>query len=171
VGKWKVGVISASDSIARGEREDDRIPIIRHMTQEWLHVEVAIYRAVSDDMEDLKENMIELVDREKCDLLIVAGGTGLSPRDVTPEVTAWVIDRPVPGLAEEMRRAGLQQSRRAMLTRAVAGTRGNSLIINLPGNPKGVEICFNAIGDMLSDALHILQGTGEANEDWGGLGW
>ncbi|WP_432775958.1 MogA/MoaB family molybdenum cofactor biosynthesis protein [Brevibacillus gelatini] len=171
MGKWKVGVISASDSIARGDRVDDRIPIIRNLTREWLDVDVAVYRAVTDDMEELQENMIELVDREKCDLLIVTGGTGLSPRDVTPEVTAWVIDRKVPGLAEEMRRAGLQQSRRAMLTRAVAGTRGNSLIINLPGNAKGVEICFNAIGDMLADALHILQGTGEANEDWGGLGW
>lgn len=168
---WKIGVISASDSIARGDREDDRIPIIRMLSVEWLKTEVAIYRMVSDDMEDLKENMIELVDREKCDLLIVTGGTGLSPRDVTPEVTAWVIDRPVPGLAEEMRRAGLQQSRRAMLTRAVAGTRGNCLLINLPGNPKGMEICFNAIGDMLSDALHILQGTEEKSEDWGGYGW
>lgn len=168
---WKVGVISASDSITSGKREDDRIPIIRQLVGVWLKAEVAVYRAVSDDMEDLKEHMIELVDREKCDLLIVAGGTGLSPRDVTPEVTTWVIDRPVPGLAEEMRRAGLQQSRRAMLTRAVAGTRGNSLIINLPGNPKGVEICLNAIGDMLPDALHILQGTEQANEDWGGLGW
>jgi len=86
---------------------DDRIPIIRKLTREWLQVDVAIYRAVSDDMEELKENMIELVDREKCDLLIVTGGTGLSPRDVTPEVTTWVMDRPVPGLAEEMRRAGL----------------------------------------------------------------
>jgi molybdenum cofactor synthesis domain-containing protein len=171
VSKWKIGVVSASDSIASGEREDDRIPIIRELTREWLQSEVAVYRTVADDMEDLKEHMIELVDREKCDLLIVTGGTGLSPRDVTPEVTAWVIDRPVPGLAEEMRRVGLQQSRRAMLTRAVAGTRGNTLIINLPGTPKGVEICFNAIGDMLSDAIHILQGTGEANEDWGGLGW
>lgn len=171
MGKWKVGVITASDSIAKGERTDDRISIIRQLTKEWLQVDVAVYRAVSDDMEDLKESMIEFVDREKCDLLIVSGGTGLSPRDVTPEVTEWVMDRRVPGLAEEMRRAGLQQSRRAMLTRAVAGSRGNSLIINLPGNPTGVEICYNAIGDMLTDALHILQGTGETNEDWGGLGW
>jgi len=107
-------------------------------------------------MEELKEQMIELVDREKCDLLIVTGGTSLSPRDVTPEVTSWVIDRPVPGFAEEMRRAGLQQSRRAMLTRAVAGTRGNSLILNLPGSPKGVDICLRAIADMIPDALHIL---------------
>ena len=168
---WKIGVITASDSIARRERPDDRIHLLRQLIRDWLKVEVAVYRAVSDDMEDLKENMIELVDREKCDLLIVAGGTGLSPRDVTPEVTSWVMDRPVPGLAEEMRRAGLQQSRRAMLTRAVAGTRGNSLIINLPGNPKGVEICYNAIADMLADALHILQGTEQASEDWGGIGW
>ncbi|MGD8192612.1 MogA/MoaB family molybdenum cofactor biosynthesis protein [Brevibacillus ginsengisoli] len=168
---WKIGVISASDSISRKERPDDRIQLLQKLIRDQLKGEVAVYRAVSDDMETLQENMIELVDREKCDLLIVAGGTGLSPRDVTPEVTTWVIDRPVPGLAEEMRRVGLQQSRRAMLTRAVAGTRGNSLIINLPGNPKGVEICFNAIADMLSDALHILQGTEEASEDWGGYGW
>jgi molybdopterin adenylyltransferase len=168
---WKVGVITASDSVAKGVREDDRINLLRQLVKEWLKVEVAVYRPIPDDMEELKEQMIELVDREKCDLLIVTGGTGLSPRDVTPEVTSWVIDRPVPGLAEEMRRAGLAQSRRAMLTRAVAGTRGNSLIINLPGNPRGVEICFTAIADMLSDALHILQGTDEVSEDWGGNGW
>ncbi len=97
MGKWKVGVISASDSIARGDRADDRIPIIRNLTRDWLDVDVAVYRAVTDDMEDLQEHMIELVDREKCDLLIVTGGTGLSPRDVTPEVTEWVIDRTCTG--------------------------------------------------------------------------
>ncbi len=169
--QWKIGVITASDTIAKGERPDDRIDLLRGLVREWLKTDVAVYRAVPDDMEELKEQMIELVDREKCDLLIVTGGTGLSPRDVTPEVTTWVMDRRVPGLAEEMRRAGLQQSRRAMLTRAVAGTRGNSLIINLPGNPKGVEICFTAIADMIPDALHILQGTGASTEDWGGYGW
>ncbi len=169
--EWKVGVITASDSIARNERADDRIMLLRQLIRDWLKVEVAVYRSVEDNMEELQEQMIELVDREKCDLLIVTGGTGLSPRDVTPEVTEWVMDRPVPGLAEEMRRAGLLQSRRAMLTRAVAGTRGNCLIFNLPGNPKGVEICFKAIADMIPDALHILQGTEYADGDWGGVGW
>ncbi|UFJ40963.1 MogA/MoaB family molybdenum cofactor biosynthesis protein [Brevibacillus humidisoli] len=164
---WKIGVITASDTIAKGEREDDRVQILRELAREWLQADVAVYRIVPDDMEELKEQMIELVDRDKCDLLIVTGGTSLSPRDVTPEVTSWVIDRVVPGLAEEMRRAALQQSRRAMLTRAVAGTRGNSLIINLPGSPRGVEICFTAIADMIPDALNILQGTGDANENWG----
>lgn len=168
---WKIGIITASDSIAGGEREDDRIQLVRGLVKQHLHTENIIYRCLPDDMEELKEHMIELVDREKCDILITTGGTGLSPRDVTPEVTSWVIDRPVPGLAEEMRRAGLKQSRRAMLTRAVAGTRGNSLIFNLPGNPKGVEVCFIAIADMLPDALHILQGSEEAGEDWGGIGW
>lgn len=168
---WKVGVLTASDSIANKEREDDRIDILRHLIKEFLGSEVAVYRVVSDDMEDLKEQMIEMVDRDKCDLLIVAGGTSLSPRDVTPEVTSWVIDRVVPGFAEEMRRAGMQQSRRAMLTRAVAGTRGNSLIINLPGHPKGVEICFKAIADMIPDALKILQGMEQTRDDWGGTGW
>lgn len=169
--QWKIGVITASDSIASGEREDDRIELLKVLIREWLKCEVAVHRKVPDNMEELQETMIELVDREKCDLLIVAGGTGLSPRDVTPEVTQWVIDRPMPGLVEEMRRAGMQQSRRAMLTRAAAGTRGNSLIFNLPGHPKGVKICFEAIADMLPDALHILQGTEKADEDWGGLGW
>jgi molybdopterin adenylyltransferase len=168
---WKVGVITASDSIALGEREDDRIDVLQQLVQEWLKVEVAVYRKVSDDMEWLKETMIELVDREKCDLLLVTGGTSLSPRDVTPEVTSWVIDRPVPGFAEEMRRAGLQQSRRAMLTRAVAGTRGNCLIVNLPGHPRGVEICFTAIADMIPEALKILQGDEVEGADWGGYGW
>ncbi|WP_019123966.1 MogA/MoaB family molybdenum cofactor biosynthesis protein [Brevibacillus massiliensis] len=168
---WKIGVITASDSIAKGEREDDRIGVLRQLSQEFLQADVSVYRTVPDDMEELKEQMIELVDREKCDLLIVTGGTSLSPRDVTPEVTSWVIDRPVPGFAEEMRRAGLQQSRRAMLTRAVAGTRGNSLILNLPGSPKGVDICLRAIADMIPDALHILQGREQTREEWGGYGW
>lgn len=165
--EWKIGVITASDTIAKGERDDDRIHILRQLIREWLQADVAVYRIVPDDMEELKEQMIELVDREKCDLLIVTGGTSLSPRDVTPEVTSWVIDRVVPGLAEEMRRASVQQSRRAMLTRAVVGTRGNSLVMNLPGSPRGVEICFTAIADMIPHALNILQGTGDASEDWG----
>ncbi|WP_232699936.1 MogA/MoaB family molybdenum cofactor biosynthesis protein [Brevibacillus daliensis] len=169
--KWKVGIITASDSIAKGEREDDRVQLVLDLVKKYLNTEETVYRSVPDDMEELKEHMIELVDREKCDLLITTGGTGLSPRDVTPEVTSWVIDRRVPGLAEEMRRAGLLESRRAMLTRAVAGTRGNSLIINLPGNPKGVRVCFEAVADMLPDALHILQATDGATEDWGGIGW
>lgn len=159
---WRVGILTASDKASRGEREDESAKLLMELVKNELNGQVVGYRVVPDCIETLKENMIELIDRENVDLLLTTGGTGLSPRDVTPEATRKIIDREVPGLSEEMRRASLQSTRRALLTRAVSGTRGNTLIINLPGSPKGVKECFMAISDQLSHALNILQGkTGE----------
>ncbi|HJV45459.1 MAG TPA: MogA/MoaB family molybdenum cofactor biosynthesis protein [Bacillota bacterium] len=155
----KIAVITASNSIYRGERENDSVQKLLELIRRDLQNEVYIHRVLPDNIEILKENMIELIDRERIDLLFTVGGTGLSPEDVTPEATELVIDRYVPGLAEEMRRASLVNSRRAMLTRAIAGTRGNTLVINLPGNPKGVEECFTAISDQIPHALNIIQGN------------
>ncbi|GAB7387804.1 MogA/MoaB family molybdenum cofactor biosynthesis protein [Bacillaceae bacterium] len=158
---WKVGIITASDSVYRGERQDDSAKILSSLVHEHLDCEILAHRVVPDSIEDIKETMIELVDREKVDLLLTTGGTGLSPRDVTPEATRQVIDRYIPGIAEEMRRGAMGYSRKAMLTRAIAGTRGNTLIINFPGSPRAVEECFTAIADQIPDALLILQGTAE----------
>ncbi|RKD22594.1 molybdenum cofactor biosynthesis protein [Ammoniphilus oxalaticus] len=155
---YKIGVITSSNSIYRGERENDSVAKLVELLKRELDSEICLHRVVPDDIEHLKEAFIELIDREKVELLITVGGTGLSPEDVTPEATESIIDRTVPGLAEEMRRASLENSRRAMLTRAVSGTRGNTLVINFPGNPKGVEECFTAIVDQIPHALNIIQG-------------
>jgi molybdopterin adenylyltransferase len=154
----KIAVITSSNSIYRGERENDSLQKLVELVRRDLHNELRLQRVVPDNIEIIKESMIELIDRERVDLLFTVGGTGLSPEDVTPEATELVIDRYVPGFAEEMRRASLANSRRAMLTRAVVGTRGNTLVINLPGNPKGVEECFTAIADQIPHALNIIQG-------------
>lgn len=164
---WKVGLVTASDSVYRGEREDDSKEVLTSLVNEYLDCEIVAEKVVPDSIEQLKETLIELVDRDHVDVIFTTGGTGLSPRDVTPEATGQVVDRFVPGMAEEMRRGAMRASRKAMLTRAIVGTRGNSLIINLPGSPKGVEECFSAIADQVQDALFILQGTemGKASKE------
>ncbi len=157
--EYKVAVLTSSNSIYRGERENDSVVKLVELLKVHLNSEIYIHRLSPDHIEMLRENLIELTDRERVDLLFTVGGTGLSPEDVTPEATEGVIDRHVPGLAEEMRRAAIANSRRAMLTRAICGTRGNTLIINLPGNPKGVEECFTAICDQIPHAINIIHGN------------
>ncbi|CEH28151.1 molybdenum cofactor biosynthesis protein [Aneurinibacillus migulanus] len=158
---WKIGVVTSSNSVYRKERENDCFPKLEALLKHNLNVAVAYHRVSPDNIEMLKENMIELIDRERVDLLITIGGTGLSPEDVTPEATELVIDRSVPGLAEEMRRCSMQHSRKVLLTRAIVGTRGNALVINLPGSLPSMEWCFVAIADQISSALSIVQGTNE----------
>ncbi|WP_027416695.1 MogA/MoaB family molybdenum cofactor biosynthesis protein [Aneurinibacillus terranovensis] len=158
---WKIGVVTSSNSIFKGNRKNDCFPRLEMLLKSHLDAEVLHHRVCPDDIETLKENMIELVDRERVDLLITIGGTGLSPEDVTPEATDLVIDRHVPGLAEEMRRCAMQHSRQALLTRAIVGTRGNSLVVNLPGRIPAVEECFRAIVDQIPTALHTIQGKTE----------
>ncbi|WP_047152424.1 MogA/MoaB family molybdenum cofactor biosynthesis protein [Aneurinibacillus tyrosinisolvens] len=158
---WKIGVITSSNSIYRGVRENDCLPRLEALLQSSLDSSVMHYRVCPDNMELLKESMIELVDRERVDLLLTIGGTGLSPEDVTPEATELVIDRHVPGLAEEMRRCAMQNSRRSLLTRATVGTRGNALVINLPGSIPFMEWCFLAIVDQIPAALSLIQGANE----------
>jgi molybdopterin adenylyltransferase len=161
---WKVAMITASDRASRGERMDDAGPIIQDLVKKHLECEVIAYRVLPDCIETLKENMIELSDRHKADLLITVGGTSLAPEDVTPEATRMVIDRIIPGMAEEMRRQAMSFSRQAMLTRAICGTRGNTLIINLPGAVDAAQFCLESIMDQLATALMILQGKREVFE-------
>jgi molybdenum cofactor synthesis domain-containing protein len=113
-----------------------------------------------DERAKISEQLKQLADSGTLDLILTTGGTGLGPRDVTPEATVDVCDRIVPGLAEMMRERGRQQSTpRAALSRAVAGTRGNTLIVNLPGSPKGAVQSLNAIADLLPHASEVMRGA------------
>ena len=118
-------------------------------------------RIVSDDQEQLQETLCALADRDDIQLILTTGGTGLAPRDNTPEATRAVIDREVPGLSEAMRRETSVQTKMSMLSRGVAGTRGKTLIVNLPGSPKAVEECFEVISPVLEHSIRLLQGDTE----------
>jgi molybdopterin adenylyltransferase len=113
---------------------------------------------VTDDLVSLRETLSTLTAREDINLILTTGGTGLGPRDNTPEATRGVIDREVPGIAEAMRRETAVKTPMAMLSRGVAGTRNNTLIINLPGSPKGVEECFKVIRPVLQHAVDQVSG-------------
>jgi molybdopterin adenylyltransferase len=153
-----VAVITASDKGAKGEREDVSGQEITNMIAE-IGGKVIDYRILPDDMEALASTMVELTDQVGAALVLTTGGTGFSPRDFTPEATLKVIERQVPGLPEAMRRESFAKTSRAMLSRAVAGIRGKSLIINLPGSPKGVRECLQVIMPVLPHAVEILRGT------------
>jgi molybdenum cofactor synthesis domain-containing protein len=121
---------------------------------------VCEYKIVADEQEDIRNELVHLADELKVDIVFTTGGTGLGPRDVTPEATAAVCDRMVPGLAETMRLEGLKNTPNAMLSRAVAGIRGSTLIINLPGSPRGARESLEAILDVLPHAHDMLLGRG-----------
>ncbi len=155
---YRIAVITVSDKGARGEREDKSGPVISKMVASL--GEVVDYRVLPDDVEVLKEALMELSDQKKADLILTTGGTGLSPRDNTPEATLAVIEREVPGLAEAMRMESMKKTNRAMLSRGVAGVRQLTLIINLPGSVKGVRECLEVIIPALPHGLEIMNGRG-----------
>jgi molybdenum cofactor synthesis domain-containing protein len=155
---YKIGIITVSDKGAQGQRVDESGPSIREMVKSL--GEVTSYQVVPDDLDILKEAMIDMSDKEKVNLILTTGGTGLSPRDNTPEATLAVIQKEVPGLAEAMRSESMKKTNRAMLSRAVAGTRNSTLIINLPGSVKAVRECLAVILPALPHGLEILSGKG-----------
>ncbi|VAX34025.1 Molybdopterin adenylyltransferase, partial [hydrothermal vent metagenome] len=144
------------DKGARGERVDESGRILREILEQ-AQIEVVQYEVIPDDRDILKDRLINL--SGKVDLIVTTGGTGLSPRDITPDVTLEVIDREVPGIAEAMRSGGLQKTPRAMLSRAVAGARGECLIINLPGSPRAVREGIEIILDVIPHAIEKLKGS------------
>lgn len=157
---FNIGIITASDKGAKGEREDISGKTIAAMLSGLGYIKH--YVVVPDELEALSREMIDMADNLEVDLILTTGGTGLGPRDVTPEATLAVVDRQVPGIAEAMRAKSLEKTNRAMLSRAVAGTRGRTLIINLPGSPKGVQECLEVVLPALEHGLAILKG--EASE-------
>ena len=155
---YRVAIITASDSGYAGQREDKSGPAIREM------VTVAGFAAVHavmlpDDREMLAGEMRRICDAGAADLILTTGGTGFSPRDCTPEATEDVLERRVPGIPEAMRYLSLQITPRAMLSRATAGIRGKTLIVNLPGSPKAVRECLDYILPALTHGLDILTGA------------
>ncbi|MBX6770810.1 MAG: MogA/MoaB family molybdenum cofactor biosynthesis protein [Chloroflexi bacterium] len=152
----RVGILTASTLGARGEREDTSGTVIRELIAP-IGGKVEAYQVVADDRAAIEDVLRRWSDELRLDLILTTGGTGLSPTDVTPEATRGVIEREVPGIAEAMRIEGMRHTPRAMLSRAVAGVRGQTLIINLPGSPRGVRESLSAIVEVLPHAIEILQ--------------
>lgn len=153
----RVGIITASDKGARGERVDLSGPAVTAMVRP-LGWQVAAYSMVADEIGDLASAMRHQADDLAIDVVFTTGGTGFSRRDVTPEATLAVIDRLAPGIPEAIRAASLQHTNRAMLSRATAGLRGFTLIVNLPGSPRAVQECLTAILPALPHGIEILRG-------------
>ena len=159
---FKAAVITLSDKGAAGLREDKSGPIIKEMLEESGLCHVCEEVLIGDEAEELKAHLIRMSDKERYDLILTTGGTGMSPRDITPEATCQVADRMVPGIAEYMRYKSFEITPRAMLSRAVAAMRGQTLIINLPGSPKAVRENLSFIMPALEHGLEIM--TGRAAE-------
>ncbi len=154
----RTAVITLSDKGSRGEREDLSGPAIKEIVKK-IGAEVEFYEIIPDEKELIKERLIACCSR--ADLVLTTGGTGLSPRDVTPDATLEVIDREVPGIAEAMRSGGMKSTNRSMLSRAVAGVRGQTLIINMPGSPKAIKECLEIILDVIPHAVDKIRGSTE----------
>jgi molybdenum cofactor synthesis domain-containing protein len=153
---FTIGILTLSDKGSRGEREDLSGQVIRDIVASL--GKVTHYKVIPDDADIIVETLVDWVDTDKVDLILTTGGTGLSPRDVTPEATARVLDWEIPGMAEAMRVASMQKTPHAMLSRAKAGVRRQSMIINLPGSPKGVRENLEVVMPALGHGLKKLKG-------------
>ena len=156
-------ILVLSDSAAAGARQDLTGPAVREFLEArgWT---VAAFEVLPDDLERIAERLREWSEDGGCDVVFTAGGTGLAPRDVAPEATRRVIDREVPGFGELMRAEGLKKTRRAALSRGLAGVRNQTLIVNLPGNPRGARESLDTLADLLPHAIDIAQGRTEHSD-------
>jgi molybdenum cofactor synthesis domain-containing protein len=159
--KIKAGIIIASDKAARGERQDKCIAAAKEALDNS-SIEIIEEKVVADEIDIISEILKEWSDKKKLDVIFTSGGTGLSPRDVTPEATRKVIDKEVPGISEGIRISSLSKTPRAMLSRGISGVREKTLIINLPGSPKAVKECLEIVLSVIPHAVETMRG--EANE-------
>lgn len=152
-----IGILTISDRASRGEYEDVSGPAI----EAWLKLAIsspwqAKRRIVSDGVEQVKDALIDLCDRDRVDLVLTTGGTGPAPRDLTPEAMAGVLDKELPGFGEVMRRISFETVPTAILSRQTAGTRGSTLIVNLPGKPRSIEVCLAAVFPAIPYCLDLI---------------
>jgi molybdopterin adenylyltransferase len=154
----RVAILTVSDSVSRGEREDLSGPALAKRCQE-LGWEVASALRCSDEAAEVRNQLRAVADAGHTDVLLTTGGTGLGPRDNTPEATLDVAERTIPGIGEEIRRKGAEKTPNAVLSRGVAVVRGQTLIINLPGSPKGAVESLDAIAHLLPHAVEVLRGA------------
>jgi molybdopterin adenylyltransferase len=154
----RVAIVTISDSVSRGEREDLSGPALVDRCRQ-LGWEVTSALITSDDPSSVRSQLRAICDTGHTDILLTTGGTGLGPRDSTPEATVDVADRSIPGLAEEIRRRGVEKTPTAVLSRGVAVVRQRTIIINLPGSPKGAVESLDAIVHLLPHAIAVLRGA------------
>jgi len=153
-------VLTISDSVSAGARADRSGPAVRERLEQ-LGWSVSVMEAIPDEISEISARLATLADGGQVSAIFTTGGTGVAPRDVTPEATRAVIDREIPGLGELMRASGRQATPLAVLSRSVAGTRGRVLIVNLPGSPKGAVESLDAIVELVPHVLELLRGRTE----------
>ena len=154
----RVALVTVSDSVSAGQREDASGPALRERCTA-LGWQVVSTHVVSDDSAVIQVRLRELADSGELDLVLTTGGTGVGPRDSTPEATMAACEKLIPGLSELMRQKGQQATPRAMLSRAAAGIRGRTLIVNLPGSPSGAVESLNAVAELIPHAVEVLHGA------------
>ena len=155
----KIGIVTVSDRASAGVYADEGGPAIldyfsKALTSPWQ----AVTRVIPDERVGIAQTLTELADREGCCLIVTTGGTGPAPRDVTPEATQDVIDKPMPGFGELMRQVSLTKVPTAILSRQLAGIRGRSLIVNLPGRPRAIAECLDAVMPAIPYCLDLIEG-------------
>ena len=161
----RAAVLTVSDSVAEGHRADESGPAVRKILEAsgW---QVSVAEVLPDDFPLLRERLLALVSGGQIDLILTTGGTGLGARDITPEATSAVMERSLPGVAESMRRVGAAKTPFAVLSRALAGVSRKTVIVNLPGSPKGARDSLNAILEVLPHAVKVIHGV-ESHSDTG----
>ncbi len=156
--KIRTGIITVSDRCFKKERKDESGVLLKELVEEQLKGQVNFYTIVPDEWDEIKNAITIAIDEYFVDLLFTTGGTGLSKRDITPEVTSTLIEREVPGISEIMRVEGFKNNPFSVLSRGVCGVRKGTLIINLPGSPSGVKDCFRTILPVLVHAIKTIKG-------------
>jgi len=156
--QMRAGVLIVSDKGSSGERADKSGPAAKEVLSQ-LNFEIVKYEIVPDEADAISSKLVEWCDKGNLELILTSGGTGLSSRDVTPEATLKVLDKTIPGLTEAMRIESMKKKPEAILSRAVAGSRGRCLIINLPGSPRAVRECLEVILPVLPHALDVINGN------------